>query len=114
MDTLIPVLKNTFGDPELCKSFNQGRTNTSGIIRHVIAPVERGVLSCELEEAHISLIVDESTYKSWQKVFVLLAKYRDSKDIVREDFMGLLPEVSNTWTFRKSRNNFVKFDGDYL
>ena len=69
---------------------NQGRTKTSGIIRHVIAPVERVVLSSELKKAHISLIVDESTDKSWQKVLVLIAKYKDSKDIVREDFLGLL------------------------
>jgi hypothetical protein len=92
MDTLIPVLKNAFGDSELCKSFNQGRTKTSGIVRHVIAPVERDVFSCELKKAHISLIVDESTDKSWQKVLVLIAKHiQESKDIVQKDFLGLLP-----------------------
>jgi hypothetical protein len=50
METLIPLLKNAFGGSELCKSFNQGRTKTSGMVKDQY-PIEQNYL--KLKPPHL-------------------------------------------------------------
>jgi hypothetical protein len=61
VDHLIPVLKDSFPDSEICKKMQLGRTKCSHIIKNVLDKCETENLVVCLRQNKFSILVDQST-----------------------------------------------------
>lgn len=75
VDTLIPVLKNTFLDSKILGDVKLGRTKLTNILKNVISKSEKNDLAVTLRSTPFSILTDESTDISTCKVMIILVRY---------------------------------------
>ena len=98
MDTLQNVLKKNVPDSKVIQALQCGRTKTTGIIKHVIAPAASKELHDILKKTLFSLIVDETTDRTTTKFLVILVRYYCEKvNEPLEEFFSL-PVVEDQTT----------------
>lgn len=77
IDHLVPVLKECFPDSDILRDCNLGRTKTTNVIKNVIAEEQSQGLIEILRNQYFSILIDESTDISVNKLLCVLAKYVD-------------------------------------
>lgn len=80
-DHLIPVLKECFPDSPILNDCNLGRTKMTNIIKNVIAEEKSEVLTGILRNQYFSILIDESTDISVNKLLCVLTKYVDKNSV---------------------------------
>ena len=100
-DTLVSVLKRSFGDSATAKHVEMKRTKLTGIVKNVIGSYGGDTLNL------FSIIADESTDRSNTKSLVDSLRYVDSENTVREEFLALL--VVDDATASEQKNLLTKY-----
>lgn len=83
-------MKKSFGDSATAKHTEMKQTKLTGIIKNVIGFHGKDTLASVLQKNFFSIIADESTDRSDTKSLVVIVKYVDSENTVREEFLALL------------------------
>lgn len=90
IEHLVPVLKDCFADSEVLKDIKLGRTKTTNIFKNVIAKKETEKLSAILKNRHFSILVDESTDISVNKLLCIGVKYVNDSGVICDQLLELI------------------------
>lgn len=71
------VLKNIFKDSKICQKINLKRTKATNIIKNVIAPSEKEVLSKKINREKFSIMMDESTDIACESTICIVVRFYD-------------------------------------
>lgn len=75
VEHLVPVLKECFNECPVAKDIKLGCTKTTEIVKNVLAKKEMNDLAAELKQTYFSILVDESTDISNNKLCCINVKY---------------------------------------
>ncbi|CAH1987940.1 unnamed protein product [Acanthoscelides obtectus] len=75
VDHLIPILKDSFPASNILKDVKLGRTKTTSVINNVIAKKENEDLAVVLQQNFFSVLIDESTDISANKLLCVNVKF---------------------------------------
>lgn len=75
VDHLIPLLKDCFKDSKICQNLTLGRLKTTNIIKNVISQKETMDLSSQLRLTNFSVLVDETTDISANKLLCIVVRF---------------------------------------
>lgn len=90
VEHLVPVLKECFPDSKIAKDIKLGRTKATNIVKNVIGKKEIDNLASILQKTHFSVLIDESTDISVNKLLCINVKYIDENGIVCDRLLELL------------------------
>lgn len=71
------VMKNIFPDSKICQKLKLKRTKATNIIKNVIAPSEREVLTAKLNQTKFSVMMDESTDIACESIICVVVRFYD-------------------------------------
>lgn len=90
VEHLVPVLKDCFSDSSVAKDLKLGRSKTTEIVKNVLAKKETGDLVTELKRVYFSVLIDESTDISNNKIFCINVKYFDTHGKLNDRLLEII------------------------
>lgn len=90
IEHLLPVLKSSLPDSNILKDSKLGRTKTTNIIKNVLAEYEVQNLSKTLQQTFFSVLLDESTDISLNKLLCINVKFVDNNGKINDKLLELL------------------------
>ncbi|XP_055527070.1 uncharacterized protein LOC129719697 isoform X1 [Wyeomyia smithii] len=104
MDELIPTLKASFPDSKIPNSVRMCRTKAARIIIAVTGETQKNRLIQIMQQTYFSIIVDESTDITSEKVLCVVVRYYDENvGYIRDAFFDLIElDASNASSIKKA------------
>lgn len=90
VEHLVPLLVDCFPDSTILKDVKLGRTKTTNIIKHVLAKKETQDVAKILKQKMFSILIDESTDISVNKLLCVNVKYVNDDGIVCDKLLELI------------------------